>query len=166
MFGQESQLSNVKKNKERGNDCLQIIEMKLVDIKMELAKRIGKEDKMDQMPRNWVEKRASFSVDWAYSLACQWWCHSRTMHHPLWRAWKEGRGYGDRVEEIKMERMKRLMRRQVGVKETGIGSEEARQASLSLPLSQWAQEGRANEQLMLVQTSPPYPTLSQPVNII
>lgn len=51
-FGAGVAIEQHKRNKEGGNDCLQILEMKLVDIKMELAKRIGKEDKMDQMPRN------------------------------------------------------------------------------------------------------------------
>lgn len=33
------------------------------------------------------------------------------IHHPLWRKWRKGWGYGERVKVIKMERIKILMRR-------------------------------------------------------
>lgn len=102
--------------------------MKLVDIKMELAKRIGKEDKNGPNAKkssgktSFILCRLSVFIGLPVMMSLS----DNAMHHPLWRAWKEGRGYGDRVEAIKMERMKRLMRRQVGVKETGTGPEEAR----------------------------------------
>lgn len=115
-FGQEL----VQSNRERGNDCQWIREMKLVWVWNGAGeKRTEKEDKWTRRQETeWGKKNRLHAQQTELPLVGQPWCHSQTMPCSLLSGERgeEGRsGSGGGGEAIKMEKMKRPMRGRVRV---------------------------------------------------